>query len=97
MKSPDALKPFHAVEIVPGGKACDAVKKLTGTRHLSSGTPPIVPLPDCDRPDSCRCKYRHHEDRRSDARRESDLPWAPTIPWSGTAERRRVRGRRSTD
>jgi hypothetical protein len=89
--------PFHAVEIEPIGKACQAAKLLTGIRFLSNGKPPIVPLADCDRRATCRCRYRHHEDRRSDARRGSDQPWAPTIPWSGPTERRKTRGRRATD
>jgi hypothetical protein len=88
--------PFHAVEIEPVGKACEAVKLLTGTRYLSSGTPPLIPVADCDRRASCKCRYRHHEDRRSDARRDSDHVWAPRKQFSGT-DRRSSRGRRATD
>lgn len=89
--------PFHAVEIEPVGKACQAAKLLTGTRFLSSGTPPLIPLPDCDRQADCQCRYRHHEDRRSEVRRDSDYPWSPRIPYRRAVDRRTSKGRRSTD
>lgn len=89
--------PFHAVEIVPVGKACQAAKGLTGTRFLSSGSPPIIPLAECDRQSTCQCRYRHHEDRRSEMRRDSDYPWSPRIPFGRGVDRRTNKGRRSTD
>lgn len=33
----------------------------------------MLPLSDCDNPAGCRCKYQHYDDRRTDARRESDI------------------------
>jgi hypothetical protein len=88
---------FHAVEVVPMGTACRAAKLMTGTRYLSSGIPPPIPLPDCDRRNQCQCRYRHHADRRVELRRDSDHAWAAQTTWSGGIERRQKRGRRATD
>jgi hypothetical protein len=73
-KSPDAqdppsvhvriLNPWHAVSIEPGEESCEAVCALQDQRFLSSGTPPLIPLKDCDA-SRCTCRYRHHDDRRA--------------------------------
>jgi len=60
-----APNPWHAVSIQGGGGGrCEAAKALAGQRFLSGDAPPL-PLPDCDRPDDCRCRYRKHGDRRT--------------------------------
>ena len=57
--------PWHAVSIRGGDCGrCEAAKSLAGLRFLS-GEAPALPLPDCDRPDACRCRYQKHSDRRT--------------------------------
>jgi hypothetical protein len=60
---------WHAVSIVPGAAACNAVQQLRGRRHLPLEAPRL-PLPACDLQNQCRCKYQHHGDRRGAERRE---------------------------
>jgi hypothetical protein len=86
---------YRGVEVVASGDACAAVKALQGLRLLTAEAPRRLPLPDCDRPDACRCIYRHFDDRRQGPRRENeiaDIPLAHLGP-----ERRRLRGRRESD
>ena len=60
-----ASNPWHAVSIKGGGTGrCEAAKALAAQRFLS-GEAPALPLPDCDRPDTCQCCYRKHGDRRT--------------------------------
>jgi len=60
-----APNPWHAVSIQGGeGGRCEAARALAGRRFLS-GDAPALPLPDCDRPDTCHCRYRKHGDRRT--------------------------------
>jgi hypothetical protein len=56
--------PWHAVTILPGPKRCAAATRVLGERYLSSEAP-LLPLKECTEPD-CRCRYRHHDDRRFD-------------------------------
>jgi hypothetical protein len=56
--------PWHAVTILPGPRRCAAAGRVLGQRYLSSEAPPL-PLNECTEPD-CRCRYRHHDDRRFD-------------------------------
>jgi hypothetical protein len=56
--------PWHAVSIFPGNNCCAAARELTGTRFLSSETPPTLPLKGCSQL-ACTCRYRHHDDRRA--------------------------------
>ncbi len=85
--------PYHAVSIVCGPGACNPAKSLGNTRFLSSDAPHL-PLEFCTA-EQCRCRYRHHEDRRRGARRSGDESGVAP-PWSGP-ERRKSRGRRATD
>jgi len=68
-----ARRLFHGVSIIPGkDKHCAAVDALTNVRYLADEAP-MLPVPGCEcRPD-CRCKYQHFDDRRTEARRESDV------------------------
>jgi hypothetical protein len=88
-----ADRTFHAVSIVAGADACSAAHRFAGHRFLSRQAPPL-PLPTCDA-FNCQCRFRHHEDRRSSARRRSDIGLMPGA-YAGS-ERRRVRGRRKDD
>lgn len=86
---------FHGVAIEPtDGHACRAVLALSAQRYLAHEAPPF-PLGDCDDPVSCRCKYRHYSDRRSDVRRETDIGLPPG-PLRDEDARNGV-GRRVTD
>lgn len=90
------VNPFHAVTIVPGPRCCRAVKGYTDRRYLSVEAP-TLPVTGCDA-HQCTCRYVHHDDRRvEDSRRAADLG---IISMEGTwrgVDRRRTRGRRSTD
>ncbi len=87
---------WHAVTIHCGEVSCASALAMKHKRFLSRETPPRLPLPGCSRPASCRCRYRHFDDRREGPRREGE---------TGMSGRRRVPainrrsglGRRSTD
>jgi hypothetical protein len=85
--------PWHSVSIVSGTPACQKSRSLARVRFLSSQAPPL-PLHECEIR-QCTCRYRHHEDRRRQARRAADLA-ASGAYWRGP-ERRHSSGRRSTD
>lgn len=92
---------FHAVEIVAGASCCDAAKAAAGRRHLSRKNPPRLPLPDCTRPDQCRCRFVHHDDRRADNRRSPVSSVShillENLPDRKAGQVRRNGGRRKTD
>ncbi len=68
-----ARKLFHGVSIHPDeASACDAARALENVRFLADDAP-MLPLSDCSNPAGCRCKDRHYDDRRTEARRESDV------------------------
>lgn len=83
---------FHAVSIKPGRTSCEAVNAVEDVRFLSNEAPQL-PLPDCTNPD-CRCTYQHYDDRRTGPRRDADVGLPGEAP---AQERRKQRGRRSTD
>ncbi len=62
--------PWHAVSVVPSDGACAKARGLSRVRFLSKDAPQL-PFASCDAR-SCRCHYRHHEDRRGLRRRASD-------------------------
>lgn len=96
---PKQARKYRAVEVVPGEDAsCEAVRAIAGKRFLSEEAP-LFPLQDCDQP-KCDCKYRRYPDRRSAARRVTDLG----LEVSGKARPRKderrnpaVPGRRAED
>lgn len=85
---------YHCVSIVGGPNGCAAVKELALQRLLSADAPRL-PLKTCDHPESCACKFRHHDDRRAGPRRAAD-EGRPTRPWE-SGERRHRGGRRDSD
>jgi hypothetical protein len=85
--------PYHSVSIVPGESCCRAARELRTRRFLSREAPPL-PLADCTAK-TCRCAYRHYDDRRLKSRRASDRIGQPAA-WPG-AERRSIGGRRQND
>jgi hypothetical protein len=68
-----ARKLFHGVSIQSDElSACEAARDLENVRFLAEDAP-MMPLNDCSNPAGCRCKYQHYDDRRTEARRESDV------------------------
>jgi hypothetical protein len=66
-------KLFHGVSIHPDSSSgCEAASALENVRFLADEAP-MLPLSDCSNPAGCRCRYQHYDDRRTDARRESDV------------------------
>lgn len=87
--------PFHAVAIRCSQNACQAAKDSQLERHLSAEAP-LLPLPQCDRPEQCQCRYQHFEDRRSGSRRTSEGGLTNQSN-SDREERRRIKSRRAED
>jgi hypothetical protein len=86
---------FHAISIVAGPSPCAQVQALAETRLLSVEAPRL-PLVGCTNPGGCRCRFQHHEDRRSGPRRSGAR--APMRDnWTMEGNRRRSPGRRNVD
>lgn len=85
---------FHAVSIKCDAKACEAAKKMSGRRFLSTAAPRL-PLPDCNALE-CRCRFAHHKDRRAAKDRRSPFGAAGHAGGTGSymKERRESRDRR---
>lgn len=64
-------RPWHAVSIVRGRFCCNAARMIGEQRFLDSQAPRL-PLPDCSGPETCQCKYKHHDDRRGSPRRREE-------------------------
>lgn len=77
------ISPYHCVEVNMSYDACEEVLKLHGKRFLSAEAP-MLPVPGCDQ--NCSCKFKHHNDRRIDDRRDSFSPSG--IHFSGEKNRR---------
>ena len=54
---------YRGAEVIAAEDACDAAASLTNVRLLAAKVP-LLPLQTCDRPATCKCKYRHFDDRR---------------------------------
>ena len=85
---------WHAVSVIADGSACQHAQDLCDTRFLSLEAPRL-PLEGCSDPMRCRCRYRHHPDRRQGPRRAVEN-FRPPRYWTGE-NKRVLRGRRSTD
>ena len=85
---------YRGAEVIAPAGACDAARSLANLR-LPSADVPLLPLKTCDRPATCKCKYRHFNDRRGGSRRENEDALLPAAH-KGT-ERRRRPGRRDSD
>jgi len=83
---------FRGAEVIAAEGACDAARSLTNLRLLATDVP-LLPLKTCDRPATCKCKYRHFDDRRR--------VFPPRVQHAlmavQGAERRVRRGRRDSD
>jgi hypothetical protein len=91
-----SAQPWHAVEIVCSGSACESAIALAGRRFLSDQEPPRLPLADCPHAEKCSCRYRHFKDRRTASRRDSNLDATGKLR-TLASNRREGRGRRDED
>lgn len=98
MKKPKLATSFSAYRAVsvqaPTVGACEAATTIRNHRYLSAEAP-LLPLTDCAHPTSCRCKYKHWDDRRQQDDRRSpvyglaDQLHAATDRRSGSRDRRK--------
>jgi hypothetical protein len=82
---------YRGAEVIAAADACDAARSLMHVRLLAADVP-LLPLKTCDRPATCKCTYRHFDDRRRKFPRRVEH----AVPHQG-AERRERRGRRESD
>ncbi len=87
--------PFHAVSIKAGPGCGRTAENYAGRRFLAADAPRL-PLPTCDAR-NCRCRYVHHEDRRTGIDRRHRDAWNRNIALAKGGDRRGSRGRRETD
>ena len=88
---------YHGVSCHPPLQSCDAAVKIAGSRFLVAEAPQF-PLSDCTAR-QCRCKYQHHEDRRSEDT-DRRVPYGLKNDLFGAMnqrERRARRARRASD
>jgi hypothetical protein len=65
-------RPYHAVSIhYDRRQACPAVRDRHNQVFFPNEAPPL-PLHECTRRVTCRCRYEHLPDRRRDMRRDTD-------------------------
>ncbi len=81
--------------VVLNDTSCAAAALCRNMRFLSPEAPRL-PLPDCPNRATCRCVYRHFEDRRIVPRRNADMTGALPTETPKT-NRRLTRGRRAQD
>ena len=82
---------YRGAEVIAAADACDAARSLTNVRLLAAEVP-LLPLKACDRPATCKCKYRHFDDRRRKFPRRVEH----ATHYRGVEQRVR-RGRRDSD
>jgi hypothetical protein len=88
---------WHAVSVDHGKTGCAAAQKLGETRFLSPDAPKL-PLAGCTNPMGCQCRYKHHDDRRNNQRRNFMAANAlRSIGGFPGNDRRFLRGRRASD
>jgi hypothetical protein len=86
---------WHAVSVATNGECCEAASGMHKMRFLSADAP-VIPLTGCSRRDSCRCFYKHHEDRRGQLRRREEITGLRSKV-RVDEERRQGHDRRQTD
>ena len=92
----DQADDYRSAEIQIQDCACDAVKKLGGTRFLL-GDVPLIPVPDCTSSE-CKCSYTKYKDRRSwSADRRAHFTLHNESRNADSSERREKEGRRTSD
>jgi len=81
--------------VVLHNTSCAAAALSRNKRFLSKDAPHL-PLPECPNRNTCRCVYKHFEDRRSNPRRSADMN-GPLPSEAPKSNRRVTRGRRARD
>ena len=96
-RSDDHSGPYRAVSIDPRGEGCGAALAQRDRRYLL-GRVPALPLAGCDS-GSCRCRYRHHQDRRDEDGDRRLLGGLESALYAAgnDRERRETAGRRRED
>ncbi|RPH64129.1 MAG: hypothetical protein EHM89_02400 [Acidobacteria bacterium] len=84
---------YRGAEVIAAAGACDAALSLMNVRLLAAEVP-LLPLRTCDRPATCKCIYRHFDDRRRKFPRRGEHA---LVAFAQGAERRKRRGRRESD
>jgi hypothetical protein len=93
--TPAAVGRWHAVSVAATSDCCSAARVLQRSRFLSAEAPSL-PLTGCMAKQSCRCFYRHHDDRRAKPRRREEITGLrPNVRVA--MERRFERDRRQAD
>jgi hypothetical protein len=87
---------YRAAEVIAATGACDAARSLMNLRFLTVEVP-LLPLKTCDRPASCKCIYRHFDDRRREFPRRGEHAFNALVACTPGPERRTQRGRREGD
>lgn len=88
---------YPAVSIVASSNCCDAVRELQENIFLAAEAPQL-PLPGCNMPDGCNCRYRKYPDRRQgneDRRMFGET--RRSVMYAGDEKRHEGKGRRSED
>lgn len=91
------LKKYPAVMITPVASACAAARAQEGRRILATDAPRL-PLPDCNQPHDCQCRFRKYTDRRDEdveERRHHGVSMRSVL-YAGQ-ERRKLGSRRRED
>lgn len=92
--NPPRVNAYQAVSVLACPHACAAACQVQGQRFLARQAPQL-PLSDCTRPSTCRCRYQKFVDRRSLQQRS---PYNNLMALSyASHEKRRNRGRRAGD
>ena len=65
-------------------------------RILATGAPSL-PVPDCNMPDECRCRFKKYVDRREDDEGRRFCYGQETRAWYSGSQRRMSHGRREKD
>lgn len=87
---------YRGVRVAANSDCCRAAKSIAGQRFLLEETP-MLPLTACD-VEVCHCTYERFDDRRTDARRASDVLFDMASQIHGQGKRiSRSLGRRSED
>ena len=88
--NPEVVRPkvsrYHCVELVTPYDACEAALSQHGKRYLSAEAP-MLPLEKCDQ-QNCKCRFKHHDDRRHQQRRDPFSTAGIHTLYSGSSNRR---------
>ena len=83
---------YRGAEVIAAADSCEAARSLMNVRLLAAEVP-LLPLKSCDRPGTCKCTYRHFDDRRRKFPRRVEH----ALMTVQGADRRKRRGRRESD